>query len=269
MRVRTRPVSHTALVLGPSLAFHGLLFMGLHGGAHASVPKPSPLRVTVLAAQPQPAPPVLPPPPAPDPVAVAPTPAVLPRAPRRPALKQARTAELPAPATPSPASTAPSAAEAVDFTGVTLTSAGPGGWVSAVGNGQSGSGVIGAPGRAGSGRGVAGGVGTSDAGPQGPRVVGLGSLSRPPRAPNLDQALRSHYPRQAQQVGQAGQAAVRVRILADGRVERTVVLTASAPEFGRACQAMLEGSRWSAPLDAKGAPVATDVSYTCRFEVER
>ncbi|HEX6243725.1 MAG TPA: TonB family protein, partial [Polyangiales bacterium] len=77
------------------------------------------------------------------------------------------------------------------------------------------------------------------------------------------------YPRRAQEAGHAGQAVVRARILSDGRVERTLVLTASAPEFGRACQATLEGSRWSAPLDAKGSPVATDISYTCRFEVNR
>ena len=55
----------------------------------------------------------------------------------------------------------------------------------------------------------------------------------------------------------------------DGRVGQTRVLSATLPEFGYACQRTVAGSRFGAPLDKKGQPVATDVSYTCEFEVTR
>jgi hypothetical protein len=29
----------------------------------------------------------------------------------------------------------------------------------------------------------------------------------------------------------------------------------------------VDGSRWEAPLDAGGRPVATEITYTCAFEV--
>jgi TonB family protein len=155
----------------------------------------------------------------------------------------------------------------VDFTGVTLTGTG-GGFATVTGNGQASSGPLGAP-----PRGTHTGSGQGNAQPSdgeaehGPKVVGLASLSRPPRAPSLDQELLQNYPKKARDQGQPGRAVVRARILPDGRVDRLTVLLASAPEFGTACQRTLHGSRWSAPLDESGRPVATDVSYTCQFEV--
>ena len=46
-----------------------------------------------------------------------------------------------------------------------------------------------------------------------------------------------------------------------------VVVSQSAAGFGDACRATLRESKWSAPLDNDGQPVATFISYTCRFEV--
>jgi hypothetical protein len=37
--------------------------------------------------------------------------------------------------------------------------------------------------------------------------------------------------------------------------------------FGAACQKMLRQRRWQAPLDRRGQPVATEVRYSCEFEV--
>jgi hypothetical protein len=46
------------------------------------------------------------------------------------------------------------------------------------------------------------------------------------------------------------------------------VMNESFGGFGEACRRTLAGSRWSPPRDASGKPVSTEVSYTCRFEIE-
>jgi len=58
-------------------------------------------------------------------------------------------------------------------------------------------------------------------------------------------------------------------VAAAGVAAGTTVIVASSPEFGRACQRTLAGSRWSPPLDARGRPVATELRYKCVFEVTR
>jgi hypothetical protein len=60
---------------------------------------------------------------------------------------------------------------------------------------------------------------------------------------------------------------VRVRIDPDGGAGVLRVLSASAPAFADACRATVDGTRWRPALDARGAAVATEVSYTCSFEV--
>jgi TonB family protein len=104
-------------------------------------------------------------------------------------------------------------------------------------------------------------------GPPPPRPVPLASLSRPPSPPPLDDTLRAHYPAAARAAGRAGRAAVRVRIDADGVASVLSVLDASEPGFAEACRATVQRSRWRPPLDAQGAAVATEVTYTCAFEV--
>ena len=258
---------HFATVLVSSLLLHGVLLLGLHGQAHAVLPRPQPVRVTVLAAQAQVAEP-RPEPVQPSAEPTAPTPAA-PTASTRKARQQPKEApQREAPTAVARPSEAQPASEPLDFTGVTLTSPGAGSWASVTGNGAASSGPLAAPPRglrAGAGRGLAGTGELEGAA----RVVGLASLSRPPRAPSLDGALRDNYPRSARDQGLPGRALIRVRILADGRVAHSQVLSASAAEFGRACQRTLAGSRWSAPLDAQGQPVGTDVSYSCQFEVSR
>jgi TonB family protein len=95
--------------------------------------------------------------------------------------------------------------------------------------------------------------------------VAPADLSRPPSPPVLDEALARNYPDSARQNGLTGKAVVRARVLAQGTVRDLAVVSESAPGFGEACKATLADSRWSAPLDRDGRPVATTIHYTCRF----
>jgi outer membrane biosynthesis protein TonB len=242
-------------IVGVSLALHGLLAWSLGGSTHAvALVQHEPVRVTVReVAKPLPA--------APAPVSeeAAPTAKreVSPRTARSSDKSLAKQASRPvaqtASAEPPPA---------LDFTGVTLTSP-SGGFAQLAGNGERMGGPLGSP-QGGSRHGTGA---EGKAGAQGGDLVALGSLSRAPRAPSLDDALAANYPKNAHELGLAGQAVVRARILSTGEVAATHVLLASAPEFGKACQRTLAGSRWSAPLDAAGRPVATELSYKCVFEV--
>jgi protein TonB len=100
-------------------------------------------------------------------------------------------------------------------------------------------------------------------------IAKLSDLSRKPRAPSLDAALRQHYPPDLRRRGTEGQAEVRVVIDGRGRVDEITVLSESAPGFADACRKTLLGSRWSEPLDREGRAVSTRLTYRCRFEVER
>jgi protein TonB len=112
-----------------------------------------------------------------------------------------------------------------------------------------------------------------------PKVVGaprasaslakLSDLSRKPRAPSLDAALRQNYPAELRRRGTEGQAEVRVVIDPRGRVGEIAVLSESATGFAEACRRTLLGSRWSEPLDRGGNPVSTRLTYRCRFQIER
>jgi len=98
-------------------------------------------------------------------------------------------------------------------------------------------------------------------------VVAVADLSRPPEPPRLEEALERNYPAEARQSGLGGKAVVRARITPEGGARDLLVVSESAPGFGRACRDTLAGSRWTPPLDRDGQAVATVVNYTCRFEV--
>ncbi len=105
--------------------------------------------------------------------------------------------------------------------------------------------------------------------PPPPPVVAVADLARRPSPPSLDGLLYANYPLEARHRGEAGKAVVIARIEADGVVRSARVASATAPEFGVACQRTVVGSRWDPPRDRGGRSVATEVSYTCRFEVQR
>jgi TonB family protein len=260
MASRSRRTGFCTLLVA-SLMAHGGLLYGLHQSAHAAVPQPLPkARVTLkMAAIKPPAPPL------------AAESEGLPAAPIATRHAKERKAEKHADAPKKTSRPVEAAAEtaAADFTGLTLTNPN-GGFASVTGNGEPMQGPLGAPARGTrTGTGTGSGWGAGSAESERGAVIGLASLSRLPKAPALDDALRANYPAQARAQGTPGHALVRARILADGRVGDTRVLLASAPEFGRACQRTLSGSRWSAPLDKGGQPVSTEVSYQCQFEVSQ
>ena len=97
----------------------------------------------------------------------------------------------------------------------------------------------------------------------------LSDLSRKPRAPALDAALRDNYPPEQRRRGVEGQAEVQVVIERSGRVGEISVLSETAAGFAEACRRTLRGSVWSEPIGSDGRPVRTRLSYRCRFRIER
>jgi protein TonB len=248
-------------LLGISVGAH-MAWMGLLGFM------PSPLvalrhEVEMEIVEPEP-----PPPPPPPPQAAEPEKPPEPPAPR-PKLAPKLAAPKPADAPPPPQNEPPPAAEApVDLTGVTLTGNEGASWSSAVGNGSALQGPAARIGkvtgrdRAGSNSGVVDGRGAST-------LVAEASLSRKPVQPDgMNELLQQNFPPRARAQGVAGTARLRVRILADGRVGELQVLRESGDYgFGAACQKTLRMRRWQPPLDRHGAPVATEITYTCEFDV--
>jgi TonB family protein len=101
-----------------------------------------------------------------------------------------------------------------------------------------------------------------------PTLLPVADLSQRPVPPRLDSVLKSHYPADARQRGLSGVAVIRARIDADGKVRIASVSSESYRGFGEACRKTVVGSIWLPPRDREGRPVATEVSYTCRFRVE-
>ncbi|HEY2734382.1 MAG TPA: energy transducer TonB [Polyangiales bacterium] len=245
-------------VIGVSLGTHMALM-----GALGFIPSPLiALRKEVQMEIIQPAPP---PPPPPPPAAEEPKPPE--PAAARPKLAPKISPPKPATEPEPPKNEPPPAAEApVDLTGVTLTGDGAS-WSSVVGNGSEMQGPAARIGRV-TGRDRAGNnAGAIDG--RGTTLVGEASLSRKPVPPDgMNELLEQNFPPRARAQGVAGTARLRVRILADGRVGEMKILRESGDYgFGIACEKTLRMRRWQAPLDKAGTPVATEITYTCEFEV--
>jgi protein TonB len=173
-------------------------------------------------------------------------------------------------AAPRPAAAEPVAETPADFTGVTLTNDRPGaGWASATGNGATMNRPIGTPGARVTGRSRSGTTGGAAPGPKsdGPPILALADLSKPPRAPVLSDMLERNYPDGARQRGVSGRAVMRMRVMPDGHLRDLIVVAESDGGFGEACRRTLRDSLWSPPLDRQARPVSTFVSYTCTFQV--
>lgn len=104
--------------------------------------------------------------------------------------------------------------------------------------------------------------------PPAPPVLPLAQLSQRPVPPSLGGALQRNYPNQARRQGQSGEAKVRARIEATGKINLAKVAFESAAGFGSACKKTLLGSKWTAPRDKNGRAVATWVSYRCKFRID-
>jgi hypothetical protein len=101
-----------------------------------------------------------------------------------------------------------------------------------------------------------------------PEALPLSQLSRKPVPPSLAATLERNYPPAARSIGQSGDASVRARIEARGNIRLASIVSETSPGFGDACRRTLLGSQWSAPLDRSGKPVATWISYRCKFRID-
>ncbi len=249
------------ILLPSSWAVSGLLHGGaaalLFLGARTGTSPPPPPRPAVEFRVPPP-----PPKAAPQPEPVEPP---KPSAPKTsaPAKVAATPAPPPPPDTPPPP---PAAADApLDLTGNTLT-ADKGGFATRVGNGAPMGGPIGAGGSP-APRPAPAAPSASAGVPGGNGLTPKEDLSRLPEPPDLASRLLAHYPEKARATGASGRATLSLVIGADGRVAGVEVRSASSPEFGRACEETLRGTRWVPPLDKAARPTATRVGYTCYFDV--
>jgi TonB family protein len=187
-------------------------------------------------------------------------------------------ARAPAPmkATPMPPAetksdpTPTSAVAPLDLSGVTLTNAGDNGFAMRTGNGQAFAGAVG-PGSVRAPAVAAPRPGMSAPPTRAalePELVPLADLSQRPVPPALAGTLRQNYPDEARRRAVGGSARVRARLDADGVARRVQLESETFPGFGEACRRTLTGSSWSPPRDRNGRAVATEIRYTCRFEVE-
>ncbi|MGE0787040.1 MAG: energy transducer TonB [Sandaracinaceae bacterium] len=174
---------------------------------------------------------------------------------------------------PEPDPTPPAAEEAIaDFSGETLTNDSGEAWQSNVGNGQAMQGPIGQPNaqvtgrhRTGNPNGRVGGTGTGD---EGPTIVPVSDLSRRPGPPatRLIELLRANMPRRNRELGQDGDAVIRIRVGPDGRVVPLAIVREDHEGLGEACrQSVRESGSWDAPLDRNGDPVTTVTTFRCTF----
>ncbi|MBX3204305.1 MAG: energy transducer TonB [Labilithrix sp.] len=233
-------------ILPASVALHVVVFSWLPSARRvtAALPPPSTFELAEPPPPPPPAPPTTEPAPERAPLRT-PSPArSVPASPSRAASE------------PAPASAAPFEAP-MDFTSTVFSNAGPGLALGGGGGSRAAAPAASAPPVA------------ARAVPAPPplRVVPPSSLARRPRAPGLDLELERQYPAEARRSGISGTAVLRVRILPDGRIGEVRVQSESWVGFGPACERTVRGARWEPPIDRDGAPVATDITYTCRFEV--
>lgn len=253
--VNSRTKAIFSMAFAASLALHGVAYASLSSQASA---EPAPVSVSTvsfeLKAQPK-AQPEQPP----NPLETTAAATAIPE-PARPRLT--RTEATP---TPTPAATS-TATQPVDLSGVTLTNDTGNGFSMPVGDGSALQGPIGLGGqRAESARPALPPVPRA---PAAPAVVAAHDLSEHPRPPALEALLRANYPEEARQRGLRGTASVRARIDADGVIRTLRVVAESGAGFGSACQRTVLGSRWSVPRAQNGDAVATEIVYTCHFEVD-
>lgn len=164
-----------------------------------------------------------------------------------------------------PVESKPGPQEPIDFPGVTLTAqGGNASWTTVVGTGNAIQGPVIVPHNAAK-RGANGTVGNSGSGAE---PASTKDFSRPPQPPsNMDALLVKYYPERARSQGIEGQAALRVRIDAEGKVTDMRLIRETYTEFGKACMEHLRNTRWTPALGQSGKPEAFEITYTCRFEI--
>jgi TonB family protein len=176
---------------------------------------------------------------------------------------------------PPPQAEEPPPPEPLDLSGTVLTGTGDSSFTVVQGDGSDREGPIGPPPtrRTGSPDGVPGGTGGGGMGTgSGPRVLPLADLSRrpsPPDTTSITRCLQSSYPEAARNQGLEGVARVRGRVMPDGSFSRVRIASESVrgQGFGQTCLRCLRGKRWTPPLGPDGNPVATEVTFSCDFQI--
>jgi len=176
---------------------------------------------------------------------------------------------------PPPQAEEPPPPEPLDLSGTVLTGTGDSSFTVVQGDGSDREGPIGPPPRrrTGSPDGVPGGTGGGGTGTgSGPRVLPLADLSRRPAPPDtsgITSCLQSNYPEAARNQGLEGVSRVRGRVMPDGSFARVRIASESVrgQGFGQTCLRCLRGKRWTPPLGPDGNPVATDVTFSCDFQI--
>jgi TonB family protein len=186
-----------------------------------------------------------------------------PAAPRAAVVRQVLPASQPAKASAASTPPAATAAPALDLSGVTLSNDTGASFAMPVADGGPLRGATGL----GAGR-AQSIVASAPIAPKPPALVSASDLSEHPRPPALANLLRANYPEEARQRGLRGSASLRARIDADGVIRAARVVSESSLGFGAACRRTVLGSRWSAPRDKNGGAVATEIVYTCHFEID-
>lgn len=159
-----------------------------------------------------------------------------------------------------------------ELTGTTLVAEGEGDFGAEVGSGRAREGAI----RAGISKPAPArrvvvkkpGAAPSKKAPEPPPTIPLASLSKKPVPPDLGGVLKQNYPPDARRQGRAGEAKVQARVEPSGSIGFAKVSFESEDGFGAACRKTLLASKWTAPLDRAGNPVATWVSYRCKFRID-
>jgi TonB family protein len=243
-----KPVVACGAYSSASLALH-LALVQISGGpsARPRAPRPPAVVQLAIASPPAPAPEQ---PPMNKPVS---KPAEAPKPKRAPAMPS------PEPVSPEPSEPAPA-----ELTGTTLVGSAVAAWAAPVGGGGERDGAIGT----GLSRSLAPEPVAAAKAAVSPATVPLAQLSRRPAPPPLGGELERNYPERARQQGQSGDAKVRARIEPSGEVRAVSISSESAAGFGDACRRTLLTSRWTAPLNDAGRPVATWVTYRCKFRVD-
>ena len=247
--------------IGRLLAF--CTSVGLHGAAYASLsaehrPPPRPYQASNMNFELPPLPTVMPEP-------ERPSQALEPAAKARVLPARTPPADHPVRSTARATKAAPTAAPALDLSGVTLTNDSGAGFAMPVGDGSALHGPLGLG--VNRGQAVAAPL-AAPSPPKAPPLVAVGDLSEHPRPPSLTDLLRANYPAEARERGLRGSARLRARIEPDGMIRSARLLSESSAGFGTACQRTVLGSHWSAPRDKNGGAVATEIVYTCHFEVD-
>lgn len=234
-------------ILPASVLFHIVVFAWLPSARRAAAAPLPPIVIEVADLPP-------PPPPPPEPPAPAATEEPAPAKIATPVTAAPLARRDTSPASSTTAASAPTEGAPLDFTSTVFSNDGAG---IAINGGPRGTGAASAAAK----------TSPPPAAPAEPRFVAAASLARRPRAPGLDTELERQYPAEARRSGISGGAVLRVRVLPDGRIGAVRTVSETWAGFGRACERTVRAGHWEAPIDQAGTPVATEITYTCRFEV--